>query len=213
MKKIEIILMVILFVCSFTQVSSAEKAYVSDSIKITLRSGPSIQNKIITFLSSGQAVEVLEAQDDWSRVQILESDLKDREGWVMNRYLITRLPWEKEALSLRNENEKLKEKLDRIEKEWKELKNYPGDYQKLRKQHEELIKESADYINVKAAYDDAVTKLESARAELQELKTRYESLNLSQRHKWFAAGALVLLAGLLIGLVTGRQQKKRKTLY
>lgn len=213
MKKNTIVFCLIFVICLIAQTSLAEKAYVTDSIKITLRSGPSIQNKIITFLSTGQAVEVLETQGDWTHVHLLESDKAEKDGWVMNRYLITRLPWESEAISLRNENETLREKLDSIEKEWKELKHYAEDYEKLRKQYDTLVKDSADYLNVKAAYDDAILKLETARADLQSLDIECETLRSSQRNKWFAIGALVLLVGLLIGVAVGRQQKRRRTIY
>lgn len=213
MKKNTIICCLFLGIFLIAQTSLAEKAYVTDSIKITFRSGPSIQNKIITFLSTGQAVEVLETRGDWTHVHLLESDKAETDGWVMSRYLIKRLPWESEAISLRNENEKLRENLDSIEKERKELKHYAEGYDKLRKQYDSLMKDSGDYVNVKAAYDDAVLKLETARADLQSLDMKYKALTLSERNKWFAVGALVLLAGLLIGVAVGRQQKKKRTIY
>lgn len=213
MKKNTIIFCLIFGIFLIAQTSLAEKAYVTDSIKITFRSGPSIQNKIFTFLSTGQAVEVLETQGNWTHVHLLESDKAEKDGWVMSRYLIKRVPWESEAISLRNENEKLREKLDSIEKERKELKYCAEDYDKLRKQYDSLMKDSEDYLNVKAAYDDAVLKLETARADLQSLDMKYKALTLSQRNKWFAVGALVLLVGLLIGVAVGRQHKKKRSIY
>jgi SH3 domain protein len=110
------------------------------------------------------------------------------EGWVLSRYLITRQPWEIQARSLKRENAQLKTKLARIEREWEEtLKQKVGDYLKLR------------------------TGYETAQETVQTLTEENETLRSSHRNKWFAMGALVLLCGLMIGLVTGRQQKKRRS--
>ena len=86
------------------------------------------------------------------------------------------------------ENAQLKRKLARIETEWEEtLKEKVGDYLKLRTGHE------------------------TAQETVQTLTEENETLRSSQRNKWFAMGALVLLCGLMIGLVIGRQQKKRQS--
>jgi SH3 domain protein len=166
----------------------ATKAYVTDSLRISLRRAPSIENKILKLLPSGLAVEVLESQEGWSRVQLLEPGRGSMEGWVLSRYLITRQPWEIQARSLKRENAQLKTKLARIEREWEEtLKQKIGDYLKLR------------------------TGYETAQETVQTLTEENETLRSSHRNKWFAMGALVLLCGLMIGLVTGRQQKNRRS--
>ena len=95
--------------------SWAEKAYVTDTISITLRTGPSTNNKVIDMLQSGKPVQLLEAQDEWSRVQIIE-DGETKTGWVVSRYLMTRLPFEQQANALREEIDPLREKLSSVEK-------------------------------------------------------------------------------------------------
>jgi len=77
--------------------SWAEKAYVTDRLKITFRSGPSLENKVIRTLSSGQELEVLNTEGDWSHVRIAGEGEEGIDGWILNRYLIERLPWEKKA--------------------------------------------------------------------------------------------------------------------
>ena len=44
----------------FTGISHAESMYVTDLIKLTLRSGPSTDYKILDVIESGQQVEILE---------------------------------------------------------------------------------------------------------------------------------------------------------
>jgi SH3 domain protein len=40
-----------------------------------------------------------------------------------------------------------------------------------------------------------------------------EKIRSSQVTWWFVSGALVLLCGLLVGVLIGRQQKRRKSSY
>ena len=191
MKRFRLIIPIALGLSIIAQASWAAKAYVTDSFRISLRRGPSIENKILKFLPSGMPVEVLESQEGWSRVEPSESRQRSIKGWVLSRYLITRLPWETQARSLKQENVQLKEKLARIEEE----------------REETLKQEVGDYLELKAAH-------ETAQKTIQTLIRENESLRFPQRNKWFAMGALVLLCGLMIGLVIGGKQKKRRsTIY
>ena len=224
MKKFQLIISIVFSVCVFGQSSWASKAYVTDSFEITLRTGPSIENKIITLVRSDQAVEVLEVKDTWSRVRLLGRGEDTMEGWLLSRYLETRLPWKTQAISLKEENNRLNEKLRYVEEKWreeerleqelkKELEENTEALRKLRKEHESLKKGAANYLNTKAEYDSTVSLLEAAQKEVQRLTKENDILRSSQRNKWFAMGALVVLFGLLIGVVVGRQEKRRKSLY
>jgi SH3 domain protein len=196
---------------------------VTDSLKISIRTGPSIENKIINYLGSGHPVDVLGSQDGWSHIKVLKHKIDDLEGWILSRYLITRLPWEFLAKTLKEENTNIKEKLARIEKEFgetayreqiliKETKEDTEALEKLRSEYETLRRESADYLKLKDAYERTRSILESNQKSIKELTQENETLRTSQQNRWFAIGALVLLCGLIIGIVLGRQ-KKRKSLY
>lgn len=62
-------LMVLFILCATS--SWAEKAYVTDRFKVTFRSGPSLENKVIRMLPSGQELQVLDTQGDWSHVRVV----------------------------------------------------------------------------------------------------------------------------------------------
>src|SRR5512135_2651730 len=97
------LLMIVLGFLGFfggAQQTWATKAYVTDSFEITLRTGPSNENKIIAMLFSGRPLDVLNTQGEWSQVKVLDGD---KEGWVMSRYLVTRLPWEVQAKKLQED--------------------------------------------------------------------------------------------------------------
>ena len=71
MNRLSFILVVILGLCLIRETSWATRAYITDSFEITLRTGPSSQNKVIAMPASGEAVEILNSQDDWSNVRLL----------------------------------------------------------------------------------------------------------------------------------------------
>ena len=225
MKRKPILLITILGVLMACQTAAASKAYVTDILRVTLRTGPSIQNKIVTMLSSGQSVEVLGEKGDWSHIRLTkEGATNGQEGWVMTRFLITRPPWELQATTVLEENSDLKAKLTTTEKNLNDVvireKDLTSKLQTstkaldgLRSEFEALKRGASGYLKLSAAHKVAKSKLESIQKEAQELNAENERLRSSQRNKWFATGALVLLCGLMIGLVFGRQQSKRRSTY
>lgn len=224
MSRFQFVLGVILGVCLIGQSSWATKAYVTDSFEVTLRTGASIENKIIAMLPSGQPVEVLDSHDDWSYVRLLGRGQGNKEGWMLSRYLVTRLPWEMQAGLLKDENARLKEKLPGVEEKLSEalrheqnlamsLQDKAKALHKLQNDYESLKRGAAEYLKLEAAYKETRSTLETTQKEAQRLAEENERLRSSQRNKWFAIGALVLLCGLLIGLVIGRQQKKTRSSY
>lgn len=200
-------------------------AYVTDSFEIMLRTGPSTENKIISTPPSAQPVEVLEVQGDWSRVRTVKKGGEPIEGWALNRYLISRLPWELKSKSLSEENSHLKDRLsalqktcDAVSQREKELaaslQENNRTFQTLQIEHESLKSGATDYLKLKSEHKAARAELETLKQTIEALTAENRELDSSQRTRWFATGALVLLCGLLIGVAVGRQnRKKRSSLY
>lgn len=103
---------------------------------------------------------------------------------MLSRFVVNRPPWEMQTKSLKEENIQLKEKFSHIEKKLSEAAD-----------REEATRHA----------------LEGAQKELQRLAEENQKLRSSQKNYSFAMGALVLLFGLMIGLLIGRQQKKRRS--
>lgn len=61
----------------------AQTVYVSDEFEITLRTGPGNDHKIISMPKSGNAMEILQKGEEWSRVRLPDG----KEGWVLSRYI------------------------------------------------------------------------------------------------------------------------------
>jgi SH3 domain protein len=221
MKTLSMMLLVISGFFGLTQQGWADKAYVTDSFEITLRTGPSNENRIIAMLFSGRPLEVLGTQGEWSQVVVLDDG---KEGWVISRYLVTRLPWEVQARKLKEDLVSLNGKLNRVQKEFTdesqqrqglaaEIKRKTEELEALSKEYLELKKGAEGYLSLKTLYEAAEKNMKAAQAELSKLTAENENLKSSQHNRWLLSGALVLLCGLLIGGIAGRQQKKRRSLY
>jgi SH3 domain protein len=223
MRKFRILFLSFLSFILFVQYADASTVYVKDSLEITLRTGPSVENKIIGILRTGDAVEILETKDNWSRVRKVGGN-KDLEGWVLGRYLMDRVPWELQASALKKENINLKTNLAELKESLNvtkdKEKSLSTEYQKInnelqniKRDYEELKESSKDFLALKNSHESAVTSLEAVKKKNKVLEEENQNLHSNQRLKWFGTGAVVLLLGLVMGIVMGKKEKKRKSLY
>jgi SH3 domain protein len=196
----------------------AESMYVTDLLKLTLRSGPSTEHKILSVVESGHQVEMLEPGEDWSLVRIADG----KEGYVLTRYLVPeathnlrleKLQTKHKALvqqaatlleentRFRNESKKLKATSDRNEKALKKLQT---DYDKLKAG-------SADYIELKEKYKTVSGQLAEQTKRAAALDEDLRAIEIKQYIKWFLAGSGVLLVGFIVGY-SARRQRRRPSL-
>ena len=205
----------VLLLCLFTASVYGETMYVSDILKLTLRTGPSIENKIISVLESGQMMEVVEFGDEWSRVQLPNG----KEGWVLSRYLTTnetnniklqRLEAKHknlmiQAAELLEENTRLKEENNRFSTQFKtnqkQLAETQSDYKALKA-------EAAEFLTLKTNYERTASELAEQTAKAKQLEEQLSSLEMNTYIKWFLAGSGVLVVGFIIGFSTKRQRRR-----
>jgi len=205
----------VLLLCLFSASVYGETMYVSDMLKLTLRTGPSIENKIIAVIESGQMMEVIQYGDEWSQVRLPSG----KEGWVLSRYLTTdetnNIKLERletmhnnltiQAAELLEENNRLKTENTRLSTEFKagqkELVKTKDDYEALKA-------ESAEFLTLKANYNRAASQLAEQTARAKQLEEQLSSLEMNTYIKWFLAGSGVLIVGFLIGFSTKRQRRR-----
>ncbi|MDJ0987359.1 MAG: TIGR04211 family SH3 domain-containing protein [Desulfobacterales bacterium] len=189
--------------------------FISDNLKITLRSGPSTGNKILAVLQSGQTVEVVNPGDEWSQVTMADG----KEGWVLSRYLtpnpthnlrLERLDTKHknlmaQAAALLEENNKLKAESKRLRSEFQTTQNQ---MQKTTSEYETLKTEAAEFLTLKANYDRAASQLAKQTEKAQTLEEQLTKMEMNYAIKWFLAGSAVLIVGFLIGFSTKRQRRR-----
>jgi SH3 domain protein len=214
LKRFRLLGLVLLF-CLFSASVYGETMYVSDVLKLTLRTGPSIENKIISVIDSGQMMEVIKFGDEWSQVQLPNG----KEGWVLSRYLTTNethnIKLERleakhknlmiQAAELLEENNRLKAENKRFSTESKANQKQ---FVKTQADYEALKAEAAEFITLKANYKRAASQLAEQTAKAKQLEEELSSLEMNTYIKWFLAGSGVLIVGFLIGFSTKRQRRR-----
>ncbi|MBU0462346.1 MAG: TIGR04211 family SH3 domain-containing protein [Proteobacteria bacterium] len=212
-KKYQYLAVMFVWMVFFVSPSFAEDIYVAGITKVTMRTGPGIENKIIDILTSGDKLEMVEYQKDWSQVK---TD-KGRTGWVLSRFLtkdipdtflIEKLKKDNQELieKLKKDNQDLISKLGAIEEENKILAGKNAALVQIEEKYNKLKQESADFLTLEANYKKIMEEFEAKKGQIKTLEN-----NLNQEQKfWFLIGAGVFILGLLLGLST--RKKKRSGL-
>lgn len=201
-KKYQYLLIIFLWVVFFVNPSFAEDIYVAGITKVTMRTGPGIENKIIDILTSGDKLEMVEYQKDWSQIK---TD-KGRMGWVLSRFLTQDIPDTFLIEKLKKDNQELISKLSALEEENKILAGKNAALVQIEEKYNKLKQESADFLTLEANHKKI---MEEFAAQKGQIKTLENNLNKEQK-LWFLSGAGVFIFGLLLGL--SNRKKKRSGL-
>lgn len=198
----------------------AEKRYVSDELRLQLRSGPSNENRIMKSLRSGAHLELLEADAETGYSKV-KTD-KGLEGWVLTRFLKDE-PIAKEKLIVANRKlERQAAELATLKKQNSELskeKSTLGSNQSnLSREKKALEKELARIKEISAnaiALDEKVSKLtmrnQEMDIELETLTNENRSLKEDKERKFLMIGGGLVIIGIIAGLIIPSLRAGRRT--
>ena len=180
---------VMLVFCFAVTIAGAETVYVSDEIKLTVRSGPGTDRKILDIVSTGERMEILEDGEEWVLIRLSD----EKEGWVLKRYLSTEKPSQLKLEELQNKHGRLASKADELTKENETLK--------------------ASNAKVNQDLQEKTKALEEMTRSYEELKQDSDASTFQMRKYlvFFFSGAGILFIGILLGVVMKRQ--RRKSMY
>ena len=195
----------------------AETMFITDSLKVTLRTGPSNEHKVIAMLKSNEEIEVLEKGDDWAKVRLKNG----KEGYVVGRYLTSEIPkfsiiagLQKNVEKSKKEISSLRESKTQLEKSKLELESSlfsrEKELTKVKRDYEELKSGSARYIEIKELKDNLENRNKNLESQADSLLEENRRLKKQRNSLWFISGAGVLLLGWLLGLTMGRAQIRRR---
>jgi len=196
----------------------AETKYVTDVLKLTLRSGPTTEYKILSVVESGQQVEILESGADWTMVRIANG----KEGYVLTRYLISEPTHNVRLEQLQSKHKALTqqaatllEENTRLRKENKQFKSgFDGNekaLKQLRSEYDQLKTGSGEYLELRKKYKTLSGQLTAQTKRADELDEELKGIEVNQYIKWFLAGSGVLLVGFVVGF-SARRQRRRPSL-
>jgi len=189
----------------FIMVSGSAMAgtiYVKGVMQITMRTSPGVENKVVAMVESGDTLEILERNDEWSRVR----NTKGKEGWVLTRYLTSEMPVVLLFEGLKKKNAEISGAMELLKAENARLSATEAKLQELEKSYSLLKNEAANFLDLKKRYDEVTRgfKEQQERISLLEKSLGKEDI------KWFMGGAGVLLLGIMLGMVA--RKKKRNSL-
>jgi len=178
---------------------AAKDIYVSGITKITMRTGPGVEHKIVAMLTSGSKLETIEYRQDWSQVRTQD----DKTGWVLTRFLTEEVPQDRMVQQLKSENERLMAVLEQAEEKKKVLADENGVLVDIEEKYKKLEQASADYLKLNASYKALLKESQDQKDHILTLEK-----NMSNEEKlWFLSGAGVFIVGLIIGWSTRRKRR------
>lgn len=201
--------------------ASAQTRYVTDDLAVELRRGPSLEYLIIRNLRSGEAVQVLEEDEEtgYSRVRAAEGDT---EGWILTRFLENE-PAAADRLAAAERNlAAARGRVTDLEAQVGELTQKLGGTEQALEQTAQMQEEASEELaNVREAAANVLQirdqnaslrqNLAEREAEVERLQIQASALRARDRQNWFIVGACVLLGGVIVGLVAPSLRRRRRT--
>jgi len=186
----------------FAGPSFSEDMYVASVTEISLRTGPSVDNKIVAMLKTGSKLEVIEFNTDWSQVRIDNG----KSGWVLSRFITPKKPEILLLDELKEKNQALLSKIAQLEEENKSLVAKTASLGELEGKFNKLQQDSADFLKLETKYKAAIQENEAQKAAIEKLESNMDS----EPKLWFLIGPGVFIVGLFFGLSS--RKKKRTSL-
>jgi len=218
-KKIAFIALVLAYLLPSTLLAQIPTKYVTDDFEVMLRTGPSIQNKIVKPLRSGTSIQILreDAGNGHSQVKISSGEI----GYMLTRFI--------------SPNSSARNQLARLRKQIKQLRSKPGEIKALlataQEENQALIDQNLKLTNQLSTADEKITKIETASGnalsisernqklenEVQQLLLQLDDIRIQNQalkdnadyvRNLTMTGILVL--GLFLGWILSRSGKRRR---
>ncbi|MCP4023607.1 MAG: TIGR04211 family SH3 domain-containing protein [Desulfobacteraceae bacterium] len=183
----------------YTPVLSAQYIYVSGITKITVRTGPGTDHKIIAMVESGTQLEVVSSQPDWTLVKTSEG----KEGWVLTRFLTKSVPKVLLVNKLERKNQELTSTLAVLEEKNQELTVQNASLAQIEEKYDQLRSEASDYLQLQDKYQKVMKQFEAQAKQMEELESSLDN----EEKLWVLCGAGVFIVGLILGLSTRRKRR------
>jgi len=214
-RNIEWMLAIGICLLALAATARAETVYVSDVLRLSVRSGPGNEHKSIALTESGQQLELIKPGEEWSLVRLANGT----EGYVLSRYLTKVQPGRSQYLQLQDQTKALTAKAadlaeenSRLRAENEKLAAAVSGGQKeidsLHGEFETFKQEASDTIALKAKTDALAAELEQKNKQVAALQTQSDDVYQTIYLYWFLAGAAVLFIGFLTGYSVKRQRKR-----
>ncbi len=223
-----IYLVLLLFFCLTSSLQTfaavGDVNYISDELKVPLRSGPTPSHRIIhRGLPSGTRLTVLAIDEEAGFTQIRTNG--GTEGWVRSQYLVGQPIARAKLAAAETRIQNLQTKLDNERKTLMNIQSVHKEaeannrtlnsqVQALTKELEELKRVSADPINEHVRNVELTKQNELLVDEVGKLSEHVRRLEDNVQREWLLYGGGLVLLGLILGvMIKARPQKSTYSRY
>jgi len=222
----------IVLTCMATTVE-AKTRYISDQLVVSLRDQPQKGAQSITYLRSDMAVEILEEDGEYIKVQTEAGEI----GYIKQKYLTAKTPNSAIIKQLQRERDRLAVKAGEMQQQVStatsqsnqsqqelatQLKASKAQASELLKKLQEtqtalaqttqaynaLQKDAKEVVEITNERDQLRNTNQELIATITDLEGEVEDLTMTGIIKWFLAGAGVLFFGWIIGKSSGRRRSR-----
>lgn len=190
-------------------VAPGDSVFVTDELRVPLRSGGSTGYRIINYLPAGTPMTIVSIGSDDKFAEIITQ--RGTEGWVETKDLVTQpiardrlAAAEAEARRVRGQFDKLRADLTAARETGSEASQSNSaleqQVESLQEELAEITRISAGAIEANDARDKLTALNERLRAEIESLHTEKVRLEDNNQQRWMLIGAALVLGGLLVGL-------------
>jgi SH3 domain protein len=197
----------------------AKTMFITDRIEVGVRSGIGIEQKFVATAKTGDRVEVLEGDQNWTKVKLTNGVV----GWVATRFLVDQVrtatapdPKTPEELKgLKDQNMALSKQLENYKQEREKLlkENAEGKKALQDLQQEKQSRVSPELNQLKAHNDQLEKQINDLKQQVAVYQQRGNNQRLNEQIWWFLSGSGVLFVGLILGWLARRTRKKTAKYY
>jgi SH3 domain protein len=194
----------------------AKSMYITDRVEVGLRSGTGIEQRIITMLKTGDQVDLLEGDKNWSKVRLADGTV----GWIATHFLVENIkPAYLADSKIQEELRGLKEKTQNLSREKESLsrekEKLSEEVKKLTQtlQQEKITQPSPKLEELKTKNEKLDKEVALYKKQVAELSQKGKGPSSEDGIKWFFAGSAVLCFGLALGWFISRFRRKSKRYY
>lgn len=181
--------------------------YVTDELRVSVRTGAGNQFRIIEVVDSGTRVETLQTEGEWAEVRTPQGNT----GWMRAQYLIEQPI---AADRLRTASAELEDARERIAELEEALAQAREETAAARERVESLstdkerlesrIANAQEGLELHDENERLKENLKSLMRRTEEFREEIRNLEERDRKEWFIIGAGVLLGGMLFGIIVTR---------
>lgn len=205
---------------AYVEVASAETVkYIRDQVYVPVRSGPSIQHRILRNAESGTRLTIVVPADASGYAQVRTED--GLAGWIEEQYLMDQ-PIARERLGkaeaelerLRQQNQQLRQELQAARAAQNDSERAVGELKNAGAKRDEELQHVKRVSGNAIALDSENRRLrgqvDGLGSQLKVVSAEQEKLQAENRSQAFMQGAYAVTIGVVIALVVPRLWPRRR---